>query len=542
MEQLNNILTEEELNAALQEKTQIVAVPTHSRMDSPLLNKLRQKFEITGTVSIIFGGLFTLGFYKAGIGMNVLFFTAVMVILLSFVMKQFTIPLKSGTYLYYGGAVLAGLSTALTANESLQFMNLILILCLLNLSLLHQLHNTEGWDFLKSLGKMFGMLFLGIASIGFPIVDGLNFLKKTRLFRSDKSRNILVGLLISVPVLWIIIVLLSQADMIFGDMTQGLVEHIFSTEIIAIGFMTLFGFFSCYCILCGSAAQMGYVDKPRRKGAASTAITVLLLITIIYLFFCGLQILYLFSNGLFTLPEGYTFAEYARRGFFELLAVAVINVTLMLIVTSYFEENRFLRILLTVVTICTYILIGSATYRMLLYIGAYHLTFLRLFVLLALLILSFVLAGVIISIYHKRFPLFRYSVAVITVFYLLFSFAKPDYFIASYLEEQNETLSAEDADYLTYELSLDAAPVVLPLLSDINRWTEAAKQGTEAMIISNEYEIGFMGDLQALDHYITGYYDKIDSEIANRDIRDYNRSVATAIDMAVKYPKHYYKR
>ncbi len=536
MEQLNQVLTEEEHKATLQEEAQFAAAIPQTQPGSPLLNKVRHNFEITCLVSLLFGGLFTLGFYKAYMGLNALFFTAIMIILLMAIMKFLDVPVKTGTYLYYAGALLSGLSITLTENDSLQFMNLILILCLLNLSLLHQLHDTFKWDFIGHLGKMFVMLLYGIASVGYPFVDGLNFLKKTKLLRSDRTRNILIGIMLSVPVLWIIIVLLSQADMIFGDMTKELMEHIFSAEIFAIGFMVLFGFFSCYCIICGAAAQTGREEKLRKKGAASIASTVILLITVIYLIFCTLQILYLFSNGLFTLPDGYTFAEYARRGFFELLAVAVLNVALMLITTAYFEENSFLRGLLTLMTACTYILIGSATYRMLLYIGAYHLTLLRILVLLALLILSFLLAGVIFSIYHKRFPLFHYFVAVITVFYLVFSFAKPDYYIASYLEKHEEILTSEDAAFLVCDLSLDAAPVVLPLLNNENRFTEEAKQGTETSENTYEYELGSRSELQTLDFYRTLYYERIQSEKNSRKLRDYDYSVTRANSEAQKYP------
>lgn len=276
----------------------------------------------------------------------------------------------------------------------------------------------------------------------------------------------------------------------------------------------------------------------RRKGDSSIAVTVILLITLLYLVFCGLQLMYLFSNGLFALPEGYTFAEYARRGFFELLAVAMINVVLMLIATAYFEESKFLRRLLTLMTICTYIMIGSAAYRMLLYIGAYHLTFLRLFVLLALVILSLILAGVIIAVYRKSFPLFRYCVAVITVCYLAFAFSKPDYYIASYLEEHKDVLTSEEAVFLTQDLSLDAAPIVLPLLSEENRWIDAAEQGE--VVLGSEEE-GWTEEFGMVNYYRTGYYDTIRRMNQDRDIRDYNFSVGNAKSLTERYPMQYYK-
>ncbi len=527
MNQLNQVPSSDEQQALTAGgEAQDAAVRLPKRTEAPLLTKMRLKFEIIGLVSLLFGGFFALSFYRAKIGINTLFFTSVMVLLLIAVMKKNEIPIRKGTGLYYLGAVLFGLSTMLTASNTLQFLNIIAILCLLNFSLLHQFHDTREWDVLKFLGKMWGMVFWGIACLGMPFTDCYQFLKKIRMFRNNRVRGVFVGVLLALPLLWIIVLLLSRADMIFGDMAQGLVNRIFSGDIVGVTFMIFFGFLCCYCILCGAAAQTGSIADARKRGEASVAITVILLVTVVYALFCGLQIVYLFNGGVFGLPEGYTFAEYARRGFFELLAVAVLNVALMLLGTAYFEESRLLRHLLTAMTVCTYIMIGSATYRMLLYIQAYRLTFLRLFVLLALAVIALFLAGVVLSVYNDRFPLFRYGVAIVAVSYLIFSLAKPDYWIAVYLEEGKEQLTLEDAAYLTQELSLDASPVVLKLLEEEGRWILEAPKGTET---SSEY-IGFgeRREYRSLAQYNKNYRETIARSMEGRGLRDYNPSVSRA--------------
>lgn len=544
MDQLNIVPPGGEQNVPAGKEAQDAVVSFQKSTTSPLLIKVRQKFEVTGLISLLFGTFFTFCFYRAGLGLNVLLFTSVMVILLIAVMKKYDIPIRKGTCFYYLGAILFALSAALTASDTLQFLNIISILLLLNLSLLHQLHDTEEWDVLKHLGKMWGMVLQGVASLGMPFLDSFQFLKRTRVFRNNRVRNIFAGTLLAIPFLWIIVLLLSQADMIFGDMTQRLALHLFSGDVVLIAFLVFFGFLCCYCIICGAAAQTGRIEGVRKKGDASIAITVILLITIVYVLFCGLQIIYLAGSGLFALPQGYTFAEYARRGFFELLAVAVLNVVLMLLGTAYFEESRFLRFLLTVMTACTYVMIGSATYRMLLYISAYRLTFLRLFVLLALAVIALFLAGVIISVYRSKFPLFRYGVAVIAISYLIFSLAKPDYWIAVYLEQGKAQLTAEDAAYLTRELSLDASPVVLGLFADEGRWTEDAKLGKEwidsAEYVDEYYSFEEAYELNSVDFYNTGYRERIDREKKGRGLRDYNPSVSKAWKAAENTPIRYY--
>lgn len=541
MEQLNNTLP-----TAVEEKTE-AAVNLQNSMESPLLGQVRQKFEITGLLSLIFGSLFTFSFYEAGMGINAFFFTGVMVILLIIAMKQFAISMKSTTYLYYGAALLLGLSSSLTANGSIQAMNTVGTIFLLNLSLLHQLHEDGKWEFAEHFGKMIGMLFYGLASIPMPFVDGVRFMKRTRFFKNDRVRNVFLGLLLSVPILWLLIVLLSGADMLFSDLTIKIFATFFSPTIFVIAIMILFGFFSCYCILCGAAAQTGKKERTGyKKGNSAIAETVMLLICVVYAVFCGFQFLYLFAGGFFALPDGITFSEYARGGFFQLLAVTIINVALMVMCTTFFEESRLLHILLTLMTACTYIMIFSAGYRMLLYVDAYKLTFLRLLVLLALVIISLVLLGVIISVYKKNFPLFRYSVAVITICYLGFSLARPDYWIAVYMIQQKPVLEEEDAFFLLQELSLDAAPVVVPLLNDSNRWDKAMfySYSDAKGMYEEEYETDarvLQGDWTSLDYRGILYYKKIQRENRFRGVRDFNFSVRQASGIMENNPIRFYK-
>jgi hypothetical protein len=361
--------------------------------------------------------------------------------------------------------------------------------------------------------------FSCIATIAMPFKDCLLFLQNTKLLQSKKIRNILIGTIIAFPILGIMIGLLCSADLLFRSIFKDIYIFIFSSNILAVVFMIIVGFLVCYCIICGSTAKAGIeeVPKPFTKADASIAVTVLVLLSLVYAVFCGIQILYLFTEGFSVLPKGFTFSQYARRGFFELLLVTAINILLMILSTKYFEDSKLIRIILTFMTICTYIMIGSAAYRMILYIGAYNLTFLRLFVLLFLLIDGFALAGVIIYVFYRRFPLFHYCVIVTTVCYIAFSFTKPDYYIAYYQIQQKEELNSTNLSYLTNVLSLDAAPVVLPALEELG----------ESNNIFNDQQ----NDLVSKETFISilnQYKETIKNEKNNRKIRDFNISYEQA--------------
>ena len=125
-----------------------------------------------------------------------------------------------------------------------------------------------------------------------------------------------------------------------------------------------------------------------------------------------------------------------------------------------FQENLTLKVLLLIISVSTCIMTVSAVYRMLLYVGAYHLTFLRVLVLWFLGVLTLIMVGVIIHIFKVKFRLFKYAMAIVACAYILFSFARVDHIIASYNLTHTENIQARDVRYLMNWLSIDAAPAI----------------------------------------------------------------------------------
>ena len=141
-----------------------------------------------------------------------------------------------------------------------------------------------------------------------------------------------------------------------------------------------------YGMLCRFGQPMKFVAAPvtdKRRYSPVIAITVNVVLLCVYLVYCGIQVIYLFMRR-GALPEGYTYSSYAHEGFFQLVFVCMINIVLVLLCRKYSADNLVLKSLLCLISACTYVLIASAAYRMYLYIDAYKLTFLRLYVLWAL--------------------------------------------------------------------------------------------------------------------------------------------------------------
>ena len=125
---------------------------------------------------------------------------------------------------------------------------------------------------------------------------------------------------------------------------------------------------------------------------------------------------------------------------------------------------------------------------MLLYISSYHLTFLRVLVLWGLVMIAVVMTGVLVYIYNQRFALFRYILIALTVGWLGFSAAHPDYWIASYNIAACSEEKAYDSFYLTNRLSLDAIPAlpeeIYNQADTTHYWSRARKyrQQTESLL------------------------------------------------------------
>ena len=209
---------------------------------------------------------------------------------------------------------------------------------------------------------------------------------------------------------------------------------------------------------------------------------------------------------------------------------------IVLICLYLFRKNIVLKVVLTVLCGCTFIMILSSALRMLMYINRYNLTLLRILVLWALAVIFLLMMGVTVFIYKNSFPLFPYGMAVVTIFYICLSFAHPDYWIARYNLDQDHLAYLDDYDihdnqnYLS-SLSADAAPVLLNdklnfYITDINEYIR--KEGfPESYAEIDPYLNREEAAVEELS-WMRLYYLKIQELSEEMHIRNFNFSVHAA--------------
>ncbi len=337
----------------------------------------------------------------------------------------------------------------------------------------------------------FSGILLVILNVFAPVI---NFIIPFRWIAENSKNNeknqllkrILIGILISVPSVIFLVMMLSSADMIFRNNFADYMKwfdnlfEIFNIFKLIIGtFVGLYLFGHLYSVFEDKDEAIEKkitvnTDSFKIKGDVVILNILLVSILFIYTIFMVIQFRYLFSAG--ELPNGLNFAEYARRGFFELVFLSVLNIGLILLITYllkdkiYVEKNKWAigtKMLLIYLCMITGILLVSSYYRMSLYDSAYGFTRLRILVYMFLAFEAVGLAATFAYILKHNFNiLFVYAVICIG-FYLTTNIIKIDTIIAKrnidmYLAGRTESL---DIDYLT-QLSVDAVPEIIRLVDD----------------------------------------------------------------------------
>jgi hypothetical protein len=108
------------------------------------------------------------------------------------------------------------------------------------------------------------------------------------------------------------------------------------------------------------------------------------------------------------LPEGYSLAEYARRGFFEMATLCGINLAVLVIalrsVRRRGETPLATKLLALLLGCITLFLVATASAKMFLYIGSYGLTRQRLLTQIIMLFLALSTSVVMVWLFVPRLP------------------------------------------------------------------------------------------------------------------------------------------
>jgi len=428
-------------------------------------------------VALVLGWATDVLFYGKSLGISVPLFVGLILSALFYLGRQEGVRSEPRNLWLIAPLFFFAIMVFVRANATLTLINVLLVLTILGLLI-----------FFYSSGRI---QHLGL--FGYPVVlaiAGLNALTqqvpavtaatKSAAAHKGKFRQagpLLRGLILAVPVLIVFTFLLSSADTIFAGYIGDLLRLDFMTDAPEMLWRTLLVLLAAWVL----AGALFFAVRRQTQPAAGPddlpgnlpsnfsigfieSVTVLGLVNLLFLAFAWIQFAFLFSGEALRTMHYEVYREYVRRGFGELLAVAVLTMALILGLRwlawrETAREARIFKLLSTAMVMLAMVMLVSAFMRMVFWesIEFYINTQLRIYVrwFIAWLGVLFAWMLLLLWVQRRRFA-FGAFVAVLG-FFVTINLANPDADVAAHNLKRHDELATR---YL-HLLSDDAIPALV---------------------------------------------------------------------------------
>lgn len=236
-----------------------------------------------------------------------------------------------------------------------------------------------------------------------------------------------------------------------------------------------------------TAEQCSACSEKLRVLPLLTTVAATLPLLFVYVVFFLSQWQYYVSAFTGVLPQELSYADYARDGFFQLCAVAVINLVVMISLVLLTKQDGkqstvLVRAIAVVLSVFTLVLIATAVSKMVLYIDSYGLTPKRVYATWFMGVLAVVFVLTIVRQFVKKLPCLAASAVVCVVMFAALGLSGTDAFIAQYNVDRylEGTLTTVD-----FEAMSDLGDAAIPALVDFK---EALEEQAENNTITRKNE------------------------------------------------------
>ncbi len=341
-------------------------------------------------------------------------------------------------------------------------------------------------DWLKAI------FFMPISSI-----KKLDMLKAITYGKTQKSVKVLIrigiGVAIAIIPTFIVALLLNYDDAftkifdrIFDFDIETVMSHIASIVFgIPIG-IYLYGIYISSVdnkqIALISNENCKKIEQKIQIAPTVTVLAAVIPLLAVYVIFFISQWQYYVSGFTGKLPENFSYAEYAREGFFQLCVVSAINLAVITAVIVLTKKGRFhsavMKTLTVVFSVFTLVLISTALSKIAMYIKYYGLTQKRVYATWFMVVLALVFLTVTLSRFIPKVKAPAVSAAIVVVAFAALSLCNADRLIAKYNVDRYLDGSHENIDVEALsELEFAAVPEMVRLAKhfDEEQGTNIAK-------------------------------------------------------------------
>lgn len=430
--------------------------------------------------AIVLGWLFDFLFWKTPTGVNFALYAVLCLIGGFFVLRKDNQRPARGTLWLIPLILFFAAITFLRAEPLTLFLGVLFTLFLM--SVLAMTFSGGRWFRYGLADYVSGFLKLA----GSMITRPLKFNSEVRREQAENNTTakrfnfwpILRGIILALPVLAIFASLLASADVIFSNelasflkllRLENLPQYILRLIYILIGAYLLAGVF-LHAALQSMDEKLIGEEKPLMNsflGFIESAI-VLGSVTILFVAFVVIQFRYFFDGQVNIGIEGFTYSEYARRGFGELVIVAFFSLLMILGLSAITRrENKAQRRafsgLSAAIVALVMVMLVSAYQRLILYETAYGFSRLRTYTHVFLIWVGLLLGAVVVLEILHRERLFAAAALIASLgFAVSLSFLNVDGFIV----RQNVSRAVQgkglDVPYLV-SLSTDSVPALVDI-------------------------------------------------------------------------------
>lgn len=383
---------------------------------------------------------------------------------------------KREAWYLLGAAALLFLHSALYRERVLSMMNFLIIpLTLMLHAVMGACGFPKGAAWLWIRAYLLGWFLYPFSAIGkwFVALGALVRRGEREEGARAARRNILLGILCGLPVLFLVCFLLLEADKAMGLALSGLLEALPPISFGRLALMLILAllFYSfLYNLAWGKEGDtLPTLSQAEIKAAlpAQSLMAAVSMLLAAYGVFAAFQFAYL--TGFRGLPQGLTYSEYAVSGFGQLLWVAAINLGVFSVGLCRTRPHKALKPLLFGLLAATAIVLLSAFVRLGLYIRAYALTWKRVLSFWLMIYLAAVVILCALRLFGRgplgRPGLVRLCALVLIGWYAALNLANVEGMIAKSVfrlaDSRGGVLSEADGNYLRHQLSEDARGAIL---------------------------------------------------------------------------------
>lgn len=357
-----------------------------------------------------------------------------------------------------------------------------------------------------------GEMIFGAVSLGMSGLFGApTLIVADRALADGKARprwrgamGIARGALIALPVLLVFGALLSSADPRFERLIRALIDIDFAQTISHIVFAGFIAWWAAGYLRAAAVADRplglgGEWRAPRLTLGTTELATALALVDALFALFVVIQLPYLFG-GLTRVEEvaGLTVAEYARGGFFQLVAVAALVLPLLLAGAALVERDSgrawstFRALSLTMIALVA-VMVASALQRLTLYVAVFGLTEDRVYATAIVAWLGIIFAVFVATVLRRRDAGFAFATLVSGWIVLgALDALNPQALVVSVNADRATAGAAFDWKYAG-RLSADGTPALVDAMARLDAPSRCAVASTLAQV-ARDRELGLPED------------------------------------------------